>query len=100
MFGSAPRLGGPRRLESEDGTHVGGDGGVRVRAAGGSVEVELEGDELRVDVLALLLEKRGREARGLEPVDRVDQLRLPAGEDTDKAGLLADIATGGKDGAE
>ena len=84
------------RMRIYIGSHV----RVLVRATGRRVEVELEGDELRVDVLALLLEKRGREARGLEPVDRVDQLRLPAGEDTDKAGLLADIATGGKDGAE
>ena len=81
-------------------THVGSHDGVRVRAAGRGVKVELESDELRKDVLPFLLEERGGEPCGLQAVDRLDQLRLPAGED--EARLSVNIARGtiGRDDEE
>ena len=60
-----------------NGTRLGCNVGVWARAAGRGVEVEPEEHDLGEDVHGLLLEERRREPRGLQAVDRVDQLRLP-----------------------
>ena len=61
------------RMRIYIGSHV----RVLVRATGRRVEVELEGDELRHDILSFLLEEGSSEPGGLQAVDRLDQLRLP-----------------------
>ena len=58
-------------------THVGRRGGVRVLPAGQGVEVEGQHLELRFDVHPLLLQERRRQARRLQPMNRLDQLFLP-----------------------
>ena len=62
----------------EASTHLGGDARVGLRAARRGVEVEPDVRKLVEDVRALLLEARRRKPRGLQAVDRVDQLPLPA----------------------